>query len=93
MWRLINGARRPQRVTLDMTFISPHEGDLSIEGPLLSTRLRIDHTGRALSGTISIPPGVHELHFRCTAPRLMAPGDRRELVFRVVDFRVQPATP
>jgi len=91
VWRLINGAGRPRRVTLDMTLISPHEGSLSLEGPLLSTRLRIDHTGRALSRTISIPPGVHVLNFRCTAPRVMASGDRRELVFRVVDFRVQPA--
>jgi phosphoglycerol transferase len=93
VWRFINGARRPRRVTLDVTFISPHEGDLSIDGPLLSTRLRIDHTGRALSRTISVPPGIHVLNFRCTAPRVMASGDRRELVFRVVDFRVQPATP
>jgi len=93
VWRLINGARGPRQVTLDMTLISPHEGDLSIDGPLLSTRLRIDHTGRALSRTISIPPGVHMLNFRCTAPRLMAPGDRRELVFRVVNFRISPAAP
>jgi len=76
-----------------MTVISPHEGELSIEGPLLSTRLPVDHRGRALSRTISIPPGVHVLTFRCTAPRVMAFGDWRELVFRVVDFRVEPATP
>ena len=92
-WRLINGARQPKRVTLEMTFTSPHAGDLSIEGPVLSTRLRVDHVGRALSRTITLAPGVHVLNFRCTAPRLMAPGDRRQLVFRVVNVRAIPDVP
>jgi len=92
-WRLINGAPQPKRVALEMTFTSPYAGDLSIEGPVLSTKLRVDHVSRTLSRTITLPPGVHVINFRCTAPRLLAVRDRRELVFRVVDFRVQPATP
>jgi phosphoglycerol transferase len=92
-WRLINGGRQARRVTLEMTLVSPHEGDVWIESSLLSERLRIGHAGRALSKTISIPPGDHALNFRCTAPRLMAPADRRELVFRVVNFRAVPVAP
>jgi hypothetical protein len=56
-------------------------------------RLRIGPAGRALSKTISIPPGDHALNFRCTAPRMMAPADRRQLVFRVVSFRAVPVAP
>ena len=92
-WRLINRGRQARRVTLEVTLVSPHEGDVWIESPLLSARLRIGPAGRALSKTISIPPGDHALNFRCTAPRLMAPGDRRELVFRVVNFRAVPVAP
>jgi hypothetical protein len=76
-----------------MTFRSPQAGDLSLEGPLLSAQLRIDHAGRAMSRTIAIPPGSHVINFRCTAPRVMAVADRRQLVFRVVDFRAIPAGP
>lgn len=86
LWRVINGDRGPKRVTIEMTFTAAHPGELSIEGPLLSRRLSIDHVARTVSTTVSIPPGVHELVFRCTAPRLMASADRRELVFRVGNF-------
>jgi len=89
-WRLINGAQQPRLVTLEMTLTAPHPGDVSVEGPVLSARLAVDHVGRTISRTVTIPPGVHVLKFHSTAPRLMAQADRRELVFRVVDFRVVP---
>jgi phosphoglycerol transferase len=92
-WRLINGAQHTKRVTLEMWFASSYEGDLWIEGPLLSAQLRIGSTRRAFSQTISVPPGQHTLAFACDAPPALPPGDRRELVFRVGDFRVVPAEP
>jgi len=88
-WRLVNGAQEPRQVTLEMTLTAAHPGEVSIEGAVLSARLAVDHVGRTLTRTFTIPPGVHVLTFQSTAPRLMAQADRRELVFRVA-FRVTP---
>jgi phosphoglycerol transferase len=92
-WRLVNGADQPRRVTIEMTLTAPHPGEVTIDGPLLSIHVPIDHAGRVVSRTITIPPGVHVLGFHCTAPRLTAVADHRELVFRVVDFQIVPAAP
>jgi hypothetical protein len=92
-WRLINGARRSRQVALQMSFMSSNEANLWIEGPLLSEQLRIGPVPRALSRTISIPPGQHRLAFGCDAARVLARGDRRELVFRVINFSASPAEP
>jgi len=90
-WRIINGARRPKRVTLEMSFASNFAGNLWITSPLLSERLRISPAGRALSRTISIPPGRHTIAFACDAGRVMVRGESRHLVFRVHNFKAIPA--
>jgi phosphoglycerol transferase len=92
-WRLTNGARQAKRVTLEMWFTSNYEGNLWIESPLLSEQLRIGPALQRLSRTISIPPGQHTLSFGSDAHRVLAAGERRELVFRVVNFRATPAEP
>jgi hypothetical protein len=92
-WRLINGARRAQRVTLEASFMSTNEANLWIKGALLSGQLRIGPTPRALSTTISIPPGEHTLEFGCDAHRVLVRGDLRDLVFRVINFRAISAEP
>lgn len=92
-WQLTNGGRHAKRVTLEMSFVSNHEGNLWITGPLLSEQLRIGLTPRAFSRTISVPPGQHTLAFACDAPRVLVAGDRRELVFRVVNFKAIAAEP
>jgi phosphoglycerol transferase len=92
-WRLVNGAERPRRVTLEMTLVSPQPGDVAVDGALLSARVPVDHAGRTVSWAITVPPGAHLLDFRSTAPRWTAVADHRELVFRVVDFRIVPDAP
>ncbi|MGH7331965.1 MAG: hypothetical protein ACREKS_04295 [Candidatus Rokuibacteriota bacterium] len=92
-WRLTNSARRPQRVTLEMWFIAHAEGNLWIESPLLSARLRIGPAPQRLARTISIPPGQHTVSFGSDAPRVLAAGERRDLVFRVINFSASPAEP
>ena len=93
VWRFINGAPRDQRVSVTMTFASPHPGDLRLDGPLLREQLRTDPAGRSLAKTITVPPGTHPVRFRSDAPRLSARGDGRALVFRVVHFTARSAEP
>lgn len=92
-WRLNNGAGRAQRVTLEGWFVTNRAGDLWITGPLMSEHLRIGPLPHAFSWTISVPPGQHALAFNCDAPPVLAVGDSRELVFRVVNFRMISAEP
>jgi hypothetical protein len=92
-WRVVNGARAAKRVTLEMSFVSLSPGHLRLRSPLLSDELTIGHTARTLSTTISVPPGEHAIRFECDARRVLAPGDRRHLVFRVSGFRATAANP
>lgn len=94
-WHLVNRARRTRQVTLEMSFMAPHYGNLSIQGPVLSEQLRLTPLGPSLSRTISLPPGQHTIRFACDAPRALASGDRRPLVFRVINFKARegPANP
>ena len=91
-WHLINRASHARLVTFEMTFISPHPGNLRIESPLLSGSVRLGPVSHAVSTTASIPPGEHTIRFACDAPRLLAPRDDRHLVFRVHNFNVIDAT-
>jgi phosphoglycerol transferase len=92
-WHLVNGARRPRRVTFEMSFLAFRSAQLRLEGPLLSEHLPIGPAPRPVSKTITIPPGRHTIRFHCDAPRVLASGDRRHLVFRVNNFRMESAEP
>jgi phosphoglycerol transferase len=94
-WHLINRARRTRPVTLEMSFMAPHWGNLRLESPLFSEQLRLTALGPSLSRTIALPPGEHTIRFACDARPALASGDRRPLVFRVINFstREGPAIP
>jgi len=92
-WRLTNGGRRTKRVTVEMSFTSVHEGTLWLRSPLGSEQFRIGPVPRAMTKTISVPPGRHTIHFASDAPRVLAAGDGRHLVFRVHNFKMSPAEP
>lgn len=87
-WYLINGARGPRQATLTMSFTSLQAGTLRVESPLLSERWRVGPAGRtvSVSRALTIPAGEHRLRFTCDAPRVLAAGDPRHLVFRVHNF-------
>jgi len=94
-WFLINRAPRTRRVTVETSFTSPHAGTLRVESPLLSEQVRVGPAGRTVSiaRALSIPPGEHRLRFTCDAPRVLAAGDRRHLVFRVNNFTLTEPAP
>jgi phosphoglycerol transferase len=90
-WRLGHGGRGPRRVRLDMSLAAGHEGILRLDGPFLAGEVRVGPVWQPWSQTVSIPPGHHTIRFRCDAKPVRPPGDPRQLVFRVHDFRVRPA--
>jgi phosphoglycerol transferase len=90
-WRLINRASHTKRVTFEMTLTSPHPGNLRIESALFSGSLELGPVSRPLTTSASVPPGQHTVRFACDAPRVLAPGDHRRLVFRFLDFKVTEA--
>jgi phosphoglycerol transferase len=87
-WRLINRASHTKRVTFEAEFTSPHPGNLRIESALLSGWVRLGPVSHPMAASVSVPPGQHTIRFACDAPRALAPGDDRPLVFRVLDFKV-----
>jgi phosphoglycerol transferase len=92
-WRIVNRARRARRVTFELSLMTYRSGELRLESALLSERLLIGPAPRPVSKTITIPPGRHTIRFHCDAPRVLASGDRRHLVFRVNNFRMESAEP
>ena len=40
-------------------------------------------------GVYNVPPGRHVIEFRCDGERVTSEGDPREIVFRVINCRMQ----
>jgi len=89
---IINGSPHARRVTLEMSFASENEGNLRIDSPLFSEQLKTRPAGQSFFKEIVIPPGQHLIHFTCDARRVLAPLDFRQLVFRVINFKLRMVT-
>jgi phosphoglycerol transferase len=88
---LVNLSQQAKRVTIEMSFASGNEATLRINSPLFSEQLIIDPSGKSFSKTIVIPPGRHMISFACDARRMIAIGDPRIMVFRLINFRYRDA--
>jgi len=80
-----------RKIKLDMALSTgyPEFANLSLEGDLLSEKLKINVNPIPYSKTISLPPGHHVIHFACDAKQVDAPLDKRSLVFKVLNFRFE----
>ncbi|MRN54370.1 hypothetical protein [Paenibacillus monticola] len=88
---LINNlSAHSKTVNLDMTFVSGSEvnSDLTISGDLISESIKINSKGLHYKKTLEIPPGEHLISFECNAAKIDVKEDPRDLVFRVVDFKL-----
>jgi phosphoglycerol transferase len=83
-----NRTGRDTRVTLSMGLRSATgaRAQVRVRGAGLAEELSIDGNGLALTRTITVPPGQHRILFTTDAPRLVFPGDFRDLRFRVENF-------
>lgn len=80
-----------RKIKLDMQLSTgyPEFANLTLDGDLLSEQLKINVNPIPYSKTISLPPGRHVIRFTCDAKRVDAPLDKRELVFKVLNFRME----
>src|SRR5207253_905252 len=87
---LANPLPRSRRVLLNMELAVPQpSAHLFVEGDVLSGTYSFCEGGLVLSRMLLIPPGAHDLHIACDAPRLYAPGDPRVLVFQMKSFETR----
>lgn len=87
-----NEASHPQTIQLEMSFDGkgPRPAQLRIHGSLISENFEIV-SGKmcTMQKTITVPPGRHAIEFQCDGERITAEGDPREIVFRVINCRMQ----
>lgn len=75
----LSGLFDPTEVPLHIEGLGPDRRTLSVAAEPVHLHERL-----------TLPPGGLRLRFRCDGPRLDAPGDLRELHFRLVDLSVTP---
>lgn len=88
-----NPSTKAESIALQMTVFSgyPEPAVLRIDGPDFSESVEINSSGTSFSKTLSIPHGTTVIRFSSNANRADAPGDPRNLVFRVANFSVAGA--
>jgi phosphoglycerol transferase len=85
---IVNDSPRPRQIKIETAFATQNDATLRINGSLLNTELKTGKEPVPFSQSLTIPPGKHGLHFHSDAQRVLAPGDFRNLVFKVINFRL-----
>lgn len=88
--RIYNYSKGDKKVAIQMSLISGYDdfSNLKIEGCSVTENIKINSQGKSFSKTVIIPPGNNLIKFSCDANRVDAPNDPRDLVFRVVNFKL-----
>jgi hypothetical protein len=85
---IYNGMDRSRPLLIEMNLSTGYGefASMSIAGPGFSDTLKINSAGVPYAKEIVLQPGTNIIKFNCDARRVQAPGDPRDLVFRVVNF-------
>lgn len=88
---LNNTLDQERKIKLEMGLATGHEelANLTLAGPSIWEKLRVNVKPTVYSKTITIPPGRHVIRFACDAKQIHAPSDKRSLVFKVMNFSLQ----
>jgi len=86
-----NEPSEPRKVEISMSVATGYESysELQISSTLFSDNMMVNSDETLISKIILIPPGKHSIYFNCNAPRVNAPLDPRNLVFRVCNFKMK----
>lgn len=87
--KIANYSQRPRRLELEMELFSghPQPSQIRIKGLELSDAFLINDKGQKFTATVTVSPGNSSISFSSDAQSVASPGDGRNLVFRVVNFR------
>jgi phosphoglycerol transferase len=88
--KILNSSPFEHTVTLKATFATtyPEYSRLVIEGPGLQQTLKVNNIGTAWRADVSLPPGMSRITLTSDANKVIAPGDPREMYFRINNFQV-----
>jgi len=86
--QITNGAPRPRKIRIEMSFATENEANLWVNSPILTENLKTSVKPVSMSRSIAIPPGSHSIHFRSDARRAWEPDTFRSLVFRISGFTI-----
>jgi len=86
-----NTLSEERKFKLEMGLATGYEvlANLSLDGPSISEKLKINANATAYAKTITVPPGRHVIRFACDAKAVHTPLDSRSLVFKVINFSLQ----
>ena len=84
---MINTSTRTKSISLQFMLKAENEGDMLITSSYFVEKLKVNQTPQLLTKSLVLPPGEHILKFVCNAPKVIAPGDPRELIFNVSGFK------
>lgn len=82
---ITNPGKNPIKLRLNFVASTgyPAFSDLSISGELINKKVRVNDRGAAVSLTITVDPGMHEIVFNSTAKQMQVVGDERKLFFAI----------
>lgn len=85
---IVNYNKEPIRLKINLTFLTQDAtaSDLLLKSKLINQLFKINNAGTHVSTIINIPPGAHSFYFYSNANQVIAPGDARQLYFRIQDF-------
>lgn len=86
--QIINRSQQVREFVLEANFFSETDSRLEISG-FINERLLINRFGTPYSKKITVPPGIHTIHFSSDARRILTLNDYRTLVFRVRNYQLK----
>lgn len=86
-----NASNVTRKITIEMILKTgyPSNSDLFIKSDLLNETVKVNYTGLYYKKEMDIPPGKHFMTFESTSERIISQGDTRNLVFRVINFKLR----
>jgi phosphoglycerol transferase len=93
-FEIVNPSSRPRTARLSMMCRTSRTepSHLHIESSLFTVHQEVQGGEAAVDQTFTVPPGRYRVRMTSDAPRLEAPNDPRELVFRVVNLSLTAQT-
>ncbi|MFN0111882.1 MAG: hypothetical protein ACKVZH_23735 [Blastocatellia bacterium] len=86
---IVNRSTRTKEVMLEMGLGGGKACNLTVESEFFSERLALQEKGSLpFSRKLILPPGKHSIRFHSDGQRILTPGDYRELVFYLSDFKL-----
>lgn len=87
---IYNPLNKTRKAKIDMALATAYEeiSNLIIKGETISEVVKINNIGNIFSRIIDIEPGTNIIKFSTDAKKVIAPGDSRDLYFKVINFKM-----